>query len=130
MTAKIILILLAWISINQLAHADPPDEGKPKSVGSLLRQCEDGETGDAMQLLICTTYIRGIGEVMAANALTLKGMPARPLEAVCLGSDGATYGAFDQAFKNWAHKHPEKWELQAVWGVIIALREAWPCPGK
>jgi hypothetical protein len=38
-----------------------------------------------------------------------------------------TAGAAAQAFKNWAQKHPEAWNLQRYLGTLWALQEVWPC---
>jgi len=45
---------------------------------------------------------------------------------ICVDTPGS-YGATVQTFKNWAQKHPEKWSLDRLYGVIWALQEAYPC---
>jgi len=38
-----------------------------------------------------------------------------------------TYGALEQAFKNWAAKHPETWGFPAWLGVSLAISPVWHC---
>jgi hypothetical protein len=77
-------------------------------------------------------YAAGIGDVMSLAGQDLLHSSDRIVreELVDLSmcpNNGYTYGALKQAFVNWAEKHPEKWTEFADLGVIIALRETWPC---
>lgn len=47
--------------------------------------------------------------------------------AICSGRPVPIYAARIQAFMNWARAHPEKWNLTDFEGVVLALRESWPC---
>ncbi len=42
-------------------------------------------------------------------------------------TEAIPYGAMVQTFRNWAEKHPEKWGARRYMGVMLALRETWPC---
>jgi hypothetical protein len=85
---------------------------------------EDCTAADETSQLVCLHYISGVGDMMAynANEKTSTAMACFPAERGKLG-----VGAAVQAFKNYAAQHPEFWGTPAVFAVIEALREAWPC---
>jgi len=85
------------------------------NVQELLRRCAQGSEWE----LYCIGYVSGIGTLMLMNgSLTDFG--------IC-SAGTIPCGAMEQAFRNWAEKHPEKWGAEAHMGVMLALRETWPC---
>ena len=50
----------------------------------------------------------------------------RAMLGICTNTP-VSYGAAEQAFKNWAQKHPEKWNVDMMYGAMWALQEVWPC---
>ncbi len=96
-----------------LAAASPLS--RAATVQELLREC----TEDKEEELHCIGYVAGIGEVM-------QHMGASIGFGIC-STGPITHGAMQQAFENWAKKHPENWGDPAGEGVMLALRETWPC---
>jgi hypothetical protein len=91
------------VALAFLMAAAPAKAG---STGDLYRLC----TGNnPFELGYCMGYVAGIWPGLSCDV----GNP--------------TNGALEQAFKNWAAKHPEKWSLPAWLGVGEALRTTWPC---
>jgi hypothetical protein len=94
-------------------------EAKGRNVQELLDLCK--QRPDSYGYAICLNYIAGIGDVMGATAQVIDDF--RPL-GMC---GEPTYGALVQAFVNWAEKHPEQWKTDPGVGVMVALRETFPC---
>ncbi|WP_363238289.1 Rap1a/Tai family immunity protein [Mesorhizobium sp.] len=89
-------------------------------VQSLLAQCKPNNGGWSY----CLGYVGGVADMMAMNGV----LSPRPALSICVGQTIPTYGAYQQAFINWAEAHPEKWQSHQGFGVIESLRATWPCP--
>jgi len=76
---------------------------------------------------VCAAYIAGIASLMGPIGSTRNVGLATRAYGVCSKST-ISLGAFVQAFKNWATKHPEMWSHPMVLGVLVSLRGTWPCP--
>lgn len=98
-----------------------------QNVQTLLDNCN---STDAKQFMYCLGYIGGASDVMVLNGGILKNNPSIDILkrfAMCPPS-AITYGASRQAFVNWAKNHPEAWTQSMALGVVVALRDVWPCP--
>jgi Rap1a immunity proteins len=115
MTASLALALaLALTVAPPLSRADAPSD----NVQELLGMCNAEED---YKKISCLSYVSGIGDAMLLNG------KIDPLGQMSICAEKITYGAMEQAFKNWAQKHPERWGHLRYVGVIAALRESWPC---
>ena len=99
------------------------------TVETLLIYCNDRE--ESGNWSNCLGYVSGIGDMMNVNrqlvgSAGLEAKQALAPMSIC-GGTNLTYGAWVQAFRNWAKKHPEQWNDPASLGVASALRELWPC---
>lgn len=72
----------------------------------------------------CLGYISAIADMMLLHSSDDE--QTRGMYGMC-AVDPVTYGASKQVFINWADKHPELWSKPMELGVILALRETWPC---
>jgi hypothetical protein len=90
------------------------------SIQSLYEDCT---AADSRRQMFCSGYI----SAMSDHMWFLSGSDStRALVGICMDTP-ASYGAAVQTFKNWAQKHPEKWNLDRLYGVTWALQEVWPC---
>jgi len=71
----------------------------------------------------CIAYIAGVFDALVVVSVSKQ---HDPLFAVCADST-VTYGAAQQAFFNWAPRHPEHWNKSQLVGVTLSLQETWPC---
>jgi len=83
---------------------------------------EDCTAADSRRQMFCSGFISAMWDHMAL----LGGGESTRAFGICVDAP-VTYGAAKQTFKNWAQKHPEKWSLDRMYGVIWALQEAYPC---
>jgi hypothetical protein len=91
------------------------------SVQALYEACKSADSSGRQ--MYCIGYI----SAMADHMWLLGGDGStRALLGTCTDTP-VTYGAAVQTFKNWAQKHPEKWNVDRMYGVIWALQETWPC---
>ncbi|WP_156933435.1 Rap1a/Tai family immunity protein [Mesorhizobium sp. LSHC412B00] len=96
-----------------------PSQALALSTQELLNACQSKKGSD--DNLFCLGYVNGVADAMGR----LLGPDAK--DRYC-PTQPTTYGAFQQAFVNWALRHPEKWSAIAFNGVNQALRATWPCP--
>jgi hypothetical protein len=116
-----VILLSALVLCRQAEAQDKPDQ----TVQGLYMACKETNM-DQFDRGRCLGFISGIGDVMAVI-----GSGRHDLQlGLCGPSPTPTYGAMIQAFMNWAEKHPEQWNIAQEAGVVIALRETWPCVGK
>ena len=95
-------------------------EQVPRTVQQLLAACKT----DSPLVLYCFGFIDGVRNTTSITV----GKGSRMGEKIgnC-GADGVTLGQDVQIFINWAKSNPTKWLSVGLAGVILALREAWPC---
>lgn len=126
-------ILRAILVIGALLCSPAPVAGqnesgtRPTNVQRLLDDCEQyTEERGGGGGFYCLGMVAGAIEVLRLNCESAKeGLnPAPGLRSGPVPSIGA--GA--QAFVNWARAHPENWGTYEVWGMMMALTEAFPCP--
>lgn len=111
-------------------------EAKPAShafnVRALYASCKSASGSQAETF--CLGYIEGVGQFMAINAEYLQRENGSWLRetSLCAKPVGGwpSGGAMKHAFANWAAKHPKNWSLGAAAGVVLALRDKWPCKIK
>ena len=100
-------------------------DGYNFDVQSLHNLCK-AEQG-SQEFAICAGYISGVAQLMqfieAEADLRLR--PEFREFAICSGS--VSYDAMVQAFKTWAEKNPRNGSDDKLVGVMLALRENWPC---
>ena len=79
----------------------------------------------------CLGFIEGIGQFMAINAAYLQKENGTWLRETSLCSKPVgsrpSGRALKHAFANWATKDRKNWSLGAAAGVVLALRDRWPC---
>lgn len=93
------------------------------TVQSLLEDCNSTA---AERRLYCLGMVGGVSGVMNSNCMMLEtGNPSAPQLAASTGK--ITFGALEQAFKNWAAAHPEGWGYGATVGLMLSMRETFPC---
>ena len=97
------------------------------SVQKFLEMCNEPDGSPDKSLYL--GYVSGVSDVMYVNGLALRSLRPSSAAAINLSlcAKDITYGAALQAFKNWAQAHPENWQMDHEAGVVIALRELWPC---
>jgi hypothetical protein len=94
------------------------------TVQELLRACDSPMTSPPFSF--CLGYVSGIGDALVVNRL-LHIRSTDVLGAEICGDPNPSHGAEIQAFRNWAHGHPERWIDPEYSGVIEALMDLWPC---
>ena len=103
-----------------------------QSVQGLYNNCKSQAS---IGVGFCLGYLGGIGHGLIAVG-EVAGVAASQYDAsnavesafLRMGICGqATFGAYQQAFINWAERHPESWSMDMTVGAILALRETWPC---
>jgi hypothetical protein len=132
---QIKLLFASTATVAIVLGATPLRSAESKlNVQDLYRQCTKPAL-DA-ERTFCVAFISGIAEQMIATGF---GFRQRRAEGGFLDRDDrnivsflsactrASFGAMVQAFVNWAEKHPEKWSTSRQLGVMMALRETWPC---
>jgi Rap1a immunity proteins len=90
-----------------------------KSIQYLYEECTAEGSGRQM---FCNGFISATFDSM----WLLGGSASTRTLGICVDTP-VTYGASVQVFKNWAQKHPEKWSIDRLYGVMWALQEAYPC---
>ena len=69
----------------------------------------------------CLGYMTGVTD-------TYRDIDAKLSRPFMCYPSGTSAGRLAAAFLAWADKHPERGQMSASHGVLIALNEAWPCP--
>lgn len=125
MTRKMIWTFLIGTLVSHGVQAQQPQF----DVQELYDQCK--QKSDTQASTFCLGFIAGIADVMRHNGDRRSSMDAAQWAAVSELAlcGGPSYGAYIQAFMNWAQKHPEYWGERNFQGVVAALHQAWPCPG-
>jgi hypothetical protein len=112
------------LALSILAPRASRADDKGVTVQQLLDMCNT-PVGSPEQAY-CLGFVGGLSAVMLMNGQALR--PRTPsAAALSLCAKDITYGAEVQAFKNWAQAHPENWQMPDQAGVVLALRELWPC---
>ena len=125
--ARASVIVSAWVLASTTVYAQQYDF---YSVRGLTVACAGAATGSAdiaadiavaARATQCAGYVTG-----AAHLLGVLGtIDEYRAFGICPGT--AAPAAFVQAFMNWSDAHPERWGDDALVGVVIALRDVWPC---
>jgi hypothetical protein len=117
--AVVVLLMIASI-----AYADDATPERGSTVQDLYNACK---SSNAVAKVICEQYIAGIMDVMSLVGGVDTGKVSSRM-GMCVGDAYVSYQAARQVFINWAEKHPKLWNKERDFGVMIALRETWPCP--
>ncbi len=122
---KWLLVTMALSGPGALANNEAPNlsallpRDPAQSIQHLSEQCTASDLHDKMY---CAGYISALTDHM----WLLGGADTTRLLGICVKTSNS-YGAAVQIFANWAQKHPEKWSLDRMYGVIWALQEVYPC---
>jgi hypothetical protein len=110
------------IASNVYAGDAAPERGS--TVQDLYNACKSNlEVAN----VICEQYIAGVMDVMSLVGAA-DDRKVGPAFGMCVGDGYVSYQAARQVFINWAEKHPKLWDKGRDFGVMIAMRQAWPCP--
>ena len=74
----------------------------------------------------CYGRVTAVFEMMGIVGIAAKQLDSMRPWQVCVDPTPSN-GAVVQVFVNWANKHPEKWDLPDVVGIVAAMRGTWPC---
>lgn len=128
---KSLLVVLVVAGMVPAATCLATDNGAPNLTAmqakdprvSIQSLYEDCTAPDPQRQMFCSGFISAMWDHM----WLLGGSEStRTLLGICVDAQ-VSYGAAKQTFTNWAQKHPEKWNLDRMYGVIWALQEAYPC---
>jgi hypothetical protein len=129
---KSLLVVLVVAGMMPAATSLATDNGAPNLRAALQAKdprvsiqflYEDCTAADPQRQMFCAGFISAMWDHM----WLLGGDDStRALLGICTDTP-VSYGAAKQTFNNWAKKHPEKWNLDRMYGVIWALQEAYPC---
>jgi hypothetical protein len=82
----------------------------------------------------CLWYVAGVSDLLRANGAAfrrerniLARYTLQPVSICEPEKANAPYAAKVQVFVRWAARNPREWQNEAEQGVVLALREAWPC---
>ncbi|WP_366928994.1 Rap1a/Tai family immunity protein [Mesorhizobium sp.] len=106
----------------------PASADDSRSVQTFLEACNAEDASP--KAFYCVGTIHGIVDTLTMNGVINNRAQRKSPEFVRFSicpPQGTTVGANVQAFKNWANAHPEQWSTPDLLGVLIALRETWPC---
>jgi hypothetical protein len=121
---RITLLCIALLTDMPIATAE-----ENLNVQTLLRDCKQPE--DSGYGIFCLGFISGIGGTMQAVGEAERRVNAPSFRQLGICSTGKiSNGAMVQAFINWAEKNPQQWQKEQWAGVVVALRETWPCRGQ
>jgi anti-sigma-K factor RskA len=115
----------ALASTSSAANRGAPDLSALQAkepTASVQALYEDCIAADSRRQMLCAGYV----SAMSDHMWLLGGDNTTRTFGTCVNTP-VSYGAAVQTFKNWAQKHPEKWSLDRMYGVIWALQETWPC---
>ncbi|UVK44848.1 hypothetical protein BPNPMPFG_000313 [Mesorhizobium sp. AR07] len=114
-------LLMSALFAHQANAADAIE-----NVQSLLGACKAGygTFGNGY----CLGYVGGFADAMVDNELAAKQAGLGRLGVICVSDPSPTYGAYVQAFVNWAQAHPANWQESKSNGVLEGLSQTWPCP--
>lgn len=96
------------------------------TVEALLHGCEAAREGqEGYGSAYCHGVINGVAAVMRMNCMSMED-GAEPWLSLSMG-EIPSVAAAQQAFINWAIRHPEKWGVPDISGASLALHETFPC---
>jgi hypothetical protein len=122
--------IAALVAASVSAYGADSNTKIPHTIQDLYTECS---SQDEDNQLLCLAYLATSREnvtfIGRALFTPLRNPTADRLRKIlyCVPNE-VTNGQLRQVFINWAEKNPKDWQTVAVAGVIVALREAWPCP--
>lgn len=93
----------------------------------LLGKCKQ-EAG-SVDLAVCSGYLTGVAASSQYNRSAFPGKPSKQFWShrdVCI-PDGVTIGQLKLVWMKSAESYPQDLHNEAVWLVLRAFGEAWPC---
>jgi hypothetical protein len=121
------LALLGLIVASAAVRAEPLSE---LTTRGLYEVCKGSH--QVYSTAFCTATLSAIGQIMATLGKYPKVLedPANHAElATCLAAGtGFTIEATRSAFLAWVEAYQAHWKEPYAKGVMMALRETWPCP--
>jgi hypothetical protein len=118
---RLLLVLVGCFATSMPSQAQTPDVS---NIEFLLRACKSSE-GSA-EHTFCLGFVSGIADMMEQVGLQGAGR-FKPTWGMCVSKPFPTGNAEVQAFVNWAERNPKEWGRDYMIGVVVALRETWPC---
>jgi hypothetical protein len=116
-------ILTVGLLVTCNVYADVATPEKGGTVQDLYNACKSNL---GVAIVICEQYIAGVMDVMSLVGGADKGKVGSAF-GMCVGDAYVSYPAARQVFINWAEKHPKLWDKDRDFGVMVAMRETWPC---
>jgi len=122
------LMTLALTMTASVLWLSPPaksdDYEGNRSVKQLLRWCgADVSSNLAWQKFYCIGEIHGIVDMMTTTG-RMADPAAQP--SIC-PPQWASVGTDIDVFSRWASSHPEHSDMLDSVGIVLALKQAWPC---
>lgn len=117
MRKVILATVLALTTLPVTARAEITND-----VQEMLGYCEE-EKGSNFLSGLCLGRLQGITTVMNYNCQN--GGPPH----LSANTDGVSFGAFQQAFLNWARDNPQQWSIPWSHGLMVSIGETFPCKG-
>src|SRR5262249_29748614 len=131
--ARVNIVVLVHVCLLMLIHS-----ATASTIQELYSWCqrEDSTIEAIRDKWRCGGIIQGVLELMIYNSFAYNKIVRQSPEAakelrylsVCVDRKDITYGAAQQAFLDWAAKHPENGSREAITGVVTALAITWRCP--
>ena len=117
--AATVTVAIAITPFSSLAQATGDS-----TVQSLLSDCE--APSGSFDSAYCLGVIQGTRNVMGVLCYEIQQGNAGN-SALAADVSYITLGAARQAFTNWAKDNPQQWDIHGNLGVIMALRNTFPC---
>jgi hypothetical protein len=116
-------LILSLILIAILLPSTGAQAGPPKTVREFMAACQV----DNMNGGFCFGTIFGVQRLMTIIGVMPDVLP-KDKQAFGMCPTGAvSIGQIEQAFQNWATKNPREWQDEGIRGIMLAIRETWPC---
>jgi hypothetical protein len=115
--------LAAILAVSALAQA----AAEPDRTEQLVWDCEENPASEegAVRFVHCVGYVGGMLDM---HALMSDPRVAGGKPQFCLPKSGISNDQAIKVFLKWSREHPEQLHKSARISLLIALREAFPCP--
>jgi hypothetical protein len=93
----------------------------------LVWECDENPSSPEawVKLAHCAGYVSGMLDM---HALMVAPQVGRAASQFCLPADGISNDQAIKVFLKWAREHPEELHKSARVSLLIALKDAFPCP--
>jgi hypothetical protein len=122
----------AGFVLMQASMGYPADPGRNSNelTGLFLLQMCEGQTGEQMDALVCTTFLAGFarGLKYGVDSCGLVHGKQSKIRQLCFPKAGVEIGQTVLIVTKWLKDHPERLHEQADSLVVRALMDAFGCP--